>query len=293
MLLLEPISDRKRRTETGLRTAFYEERPRILGALLDAVAHGVGDLPHVKLDGLPRMADFAVWIAACEPSLWNPGTFKAAYEANRQAAVGISIEADLVACAVVKLMADVSDWTGTASELLRILGSRVSEAQSRSKDWPSAANALSGRLRHAAPNLRRIGIAVEIDHESRPRRITIAKGLLENTGKSSSASSAVNEINHFGPTIASGRSSESSLAPTIPSTVRDDAGGDIVGRNPLENRLNVDPDDPDDGLQPFSAAAAESVPRRAQCDGERAGKGRINACDGVTALASEHWETEL
>jgi hypothetical protein len=77
-------------------------------------------------------------------------------------------------------MTDVSDWTGTASELLKILGSLITEAQSRSKDWynsrprqitiaTSAANALSGRLRHAAPNLRRIGIAVEIDQRGRQK----------------------------------------------------------------------------------------------------------------------------
>jgi hypothetical protein len=60
MLLLEPISDRKRQTEIALHAAFYERRPRILGALLDAVTHGLRDLPHVKLDGLPRMADFAL-----------------------------------------------------------------------------------------------------------------------------------------------------------------------------------------------------------------------------------------
>ena len=271
-------------------------------------------------------------LRACEPALWKPGTFKAAYEANRQTAVGISIEADLVACAVVKLMADAPDWTGTASELLKILGSLVTEAQSRSRDWPSAANALSGRLRHAAPNLRKIGIAVVIDQNSRPRRITIARAVSENTGKSSSASSAsseINEINHLEPTIPSGRSSKSSSGSTIRSTIRDDAGGDIVVRNPLANQADVDPHDSDDVLQPFSGAG-ESVPHRAQCEGDGNGRLRginseaicpneikgfgsngtvttsanvtaenaekdsaINVCDGVTALASVPWMTEL
>ena len=46
----------------GVRVA----RPRILGALLDAAAQGLQALPHVRLQWSPRMADFALWVAACE-----------------------------------------------------------------------------------------------------------------------------------------------------------------------------------------------------------------------------------
>lgn len=44
-------------------------RPRILGVLLDAVSYGLRTVGHVQLDALPRMADFALWITACEPAL--------------------------------------------------------------------------------------------------------------------------------------------------------------------------------------------------------------------------------
>ena len=64
LLLLEVISENQRRSETELWAAFEVEQPRILGALLDAVAHGEKMLPHTKLTGLPRMADFALWICA-------------------------------------------------------------------------------------------------------------------------------------------------------------------------------------------------------------------------------------
>ena len=36
--------------------------PEILGALLDAMVVGLGKLPKIKLDGGPRMADFAAWL---------------------------------------------------------------------------------------------------------------------------------------------------------------------------------------------------------------------------------------
>src|ERR1035437_5210219 len=48
---------------------FEEARPRILGALLDAVVAGLGNLPAVNLDQLRRMADFAICVSAGERAL--------------------------------------------------------------------------------------------------------------------------------------------------------------------------------------------------------------------------------
>ena len=58
-----------RRDESCLWREFNEAQPRILGGLLDALAAGLRRLPEVKLDQLPRMADFAAWVTACEESL--------------------------------------------------------------------------------------------------------------------------------------------------------------------------------------------------------------------------------
>jgi hypothetical protein len=138
LLTLESIPEADRRSERELWAAFDKERPRILGALLDAVAYGLKRLPHVRLKRLPRMADFAVWIAACEPALWEAGTFADAYESNRDAAVATTIEADLVAAALSALM-DTRDtcWAGTATELLAALAAHVPETQQRGKGWPA------------------------------------------------------------------------------------------------------------------------------------------------------------
>jgi hypothetical protein len=45
---------------------FEIARSQILGALLDAAAHGLHVMPGVRLERLPRMADFALWAMACE-----------------------------------------------------------------------------------------------------------------------------------------------------------------------------------------------------------------------------------
>src|SRR2546426_3166035 len=119
-LSLAPIGEAKRRPESELWREFEIARPRIMGALLDAAVHGLHALGRVNLDRLPRMADFALWAAACETALWPAGTFARAYAANRRAAIESIIEADPVANCVRAIMVDRTIWTGSASDLLRL-----------------------------------------------------------------------------------------------------------------------------------------------------------------------------
>jgi hypothetical protein len=60
-LTLDSIGETQRQAENELWREFHIARPRILGALLDAVAHGLRAGGRVHLDQLPRMADFALW----------------------------------------------------------------------------------------------------------------------------------------------------------------------------------------------------------------------------------------
>lgn len=124
---LQEIQENKRKEEQKLWDEFNRESPKILGALLTAISLGLKQLPHVKLERLPRMADFAKWATACEPALWTPGTFMAAYEANRMEAVETVIEADPVATGLREFMATRTVWTGTASELLGSLSLIVTD----------------------------------------------------------------------------------------------------------------------------------------------------------------------
>src|SRR5262245_46482003 len=87
----------------------------IICALLDAAAHGLQMLPQVRLKRLPRMADFALWAAACEGAFRPAGTLETAYSNNRRAAIENIIDADPVAALVREIMADRAQWTGTAS----------------------------------------------------------------------------------------------------------------------------------------------------------------------------------
>ena len=172
-LTLLPIPEQQRRPEGELREAFMTARPRILGALLDAVAHGLRVLPETHLEGLPRMADFALWATACEGALWPPGQFRRSYGINRTEAISAVIDNDAVACAVRTLITKRPTWSGTATELLSELGIVVAEEERKARTWPRTANALSGRLRRSATFLRKVGIEIEFTREGHGRTRTL------------------------------------------------------------------------------------------------------------------------
>ena len=69
-LQLQPIPEASRRTEAEFWQAFRQDCPKILGALLDCLVHGLQQLPTTKLNRHPRMADFARWATACETAVW-------------------------------------------------------------------------------------------------------------------------------------------------------------------------------------------------------------------------------
>jgi hypothetical protein len=118
LVMLDPITEANRRDEKDLWARFYTMRPKIVGALLDAVAHGLHHLPTTVLARKPRMADFALWATACEGALWEAGSFAAAYAGNREASTASAIEADLAATAIVTMMENRHEWSGTAQSLL-------------------------------------------------------------------------------------------------------------------------------------------------------------------------------
>jgi len=168
-LTLEPIPEERRLPETELWADFEAERPRILGALLDAVSLGLRRLPDIELQRLPRMADFALWATACEVAFWDEGTFLRAYAGNRDEAVENVIEADPVAAALRAMMLELTEWRGTATDLLGALAEAAGERVANSKSWPNSPRALSGRLRRAATFLRKIGIEIDYIKEGRAR----------------------------------------------------------------------------------------------------------------------------
>jgi hypothetical protein len=166
-LTLTAIVEAQRRPEQDLWREFEIARPRILGALLDAAAHGLRELPRVRCEKLPRMADFALWAMACETAFWPAGTFLRAYDANRRAAIQSVIDKDPVAACVREIMADRGTWTGTASDLLRAASAFAGEGPASWRNCARNPRALAGRLRRAQTFLRALGIEMVFSREGR------------------------------------------------------------------------------------------------------------------------------
>src|SRR5262249_4874279 len=274
-LTLEPIPDDKRRLEAELWTAFEADRPRILGALLDAVVTGLARLPATRLERLPRMADFAIWATAWETALrhqdgmfWEAGTFMKAYAGNIDEAVETVLNANLIATAVRTFMATQTTWTGTATDLLDLLGRIVGEKAAKSKTWPDDATRLSGKLRRAATFLRKVGIEISLgERVARTRSITITS-FSKPQQDGNSASSAL---------AASSANDSNGLAMTLPMTPIGDAGGprhhhdtkgsggsssviDSVIANPLKNKGDDAADARDAKSHTLAGPEKEGVP---------------------------------
>jgi hypothetical protein len=153
----ERIPAEYRKPKEDLLAAFELERAQILGALLDAVAQGIVNLPMTN-GHWPRMADFAKWATACEPAFTKRGSFNAAYERNRTEALESLLEDNLLADAIGELRLP---WEGRATELLERLNAVTGHAHVSAKDWPKDGKALSGRLCRLAPLLLEKGINAE------------------------------------------------------------------------------------------------------------------------------------
>jgi hypothetical protein len=167
VLILPTITRKDRLPGSTFWTRFEERAPKILGALLDAVAcalrdqHDVRDRFLAEQTPIPRMADAALWVEAAAPVLgWARGDFVRAFIANQEELQRHIVHADLVAAAVVRLMESEQLWEGNSTNLLKALTAVTPQDVQRMKEWPKAANSLSAKLRRAAPGLRMTGIEV-------------------------------------------------------------------------------------------------------------------------------------
>lgn len=172
-----PIPKAKRKPERAFWKSFAEHQPFLLGAILDAVAGALSRLPNTRLKALPRMADFALFAVAAEPSLPVPrGSFMKAYDSNIEDMNQAAVDENDFAAAIVTFMRAIKDgkapintrkpdakpgeWYGTAKELLDILVERVGPTTAKSKGFPTTPIVASSALTRVEVALEAIGIKV-------------------------------------------------------------------------------------------------------------------------------------
>lgn len=169
-----------RKTEKELDARFAEVHASIFGALLTAAAHGLSRLPEVEeLDiDLPRLADFAHWMIAVESALgWEQGTFLKAINRSEDQSHELAIADSPVAQEVRRFVKKKREYDGPWERLLAELNKFAGRATKRRDGWPKNGQALSGKVRERAQNLRGVGISVEFHDNDRPKRVTLKPAL--------------------------------------------------------------------------------------------------------------------
>jgi hypothetical protein len=184
---LPPIPEEERKDEDSLWTAFDAAQPALIGALADALVVALRELPKVKLDKLPRMADFAKWGVAA--GIGGKDTFINAYTGNRVKANQDALRANDIADCLIEWYSEeepvTTDLTKLLTQLTALcrerLASKLGGDPKRVKlpdGWPSTERKLSNELRRCAPNLRRAGIEVldgGLDPDTRKARRTFRR----------------------------------------------------------------------------------------------------------------------
>ena len=186
LIELEHIQPEKRLDEASFWTRFDADRPTLFGALLDGIAGALRHLPSVKLDRMPRMADFArVACAYAEHTGVGAGKMLDIIMRHTSRQTQEVLDADPVATALREFVQKRGTWTGTTSKLLELLNE--SQPTPRADGWPRQANSLSRKLNVLHATLSEVGINVRRQKEgsNRDRQVT-----LESIPDSSSASSA-------------------------------------------------------------------------------------------------------
>ncbi|HMD55607.1 MAG TPA: hypothetical protein VKJ65_13750, partial [Phycisphaerae bacterium] len=160
---LPAIPEEKRQPMEALQRQFVQLRARLLGAILDALAAALKNLPNVQLQSLPRMADFARFAIAAEVALnIPPDGFLPAYRKNRQEADELALEASAIGTHILRLMQEFyyHEHHVTAGELLKQLEELAGGTEQARKipGWPKTPRKLRSDLNRIAPNLRKLGI---------------------------------------------------------------------------------------------------------------------------------------
>jgi hypothetical protein len=145
---LDVISSVRRRTEDELNEQLAHDMPRILGGLLDLVAHVLAN--PVEVAELPRMGDAGHIMAAVDAALGSHALN--AYNGAQDSIAGIVLEGDPVAAAVVQLLREQAEpvWVGTPTDLFGLLSGKTLER----RQWPGNPRALSSRLKRLTPAFR-------------------------------------------------------------------------------------------------------------------------------------------
>ena len=123
---LERIPKSLRKSEIAFWKSFDVDKPKILGAVFDAVSVALRTREEVVLDELPRMADFAIWGEAFARALgYQYGEFIRRYEANIRKQNMEVIMGSTFGEIILEYLKDHDEFEGTATDMFKMVKTRA------------------------------------------------------------------------------------------------------------------------------------------------------------------------
>lgn len=156
MIDLQPLGPR-RVGEREIESTFAELHPSMLGGLLALASRVLDELQRTRLSHLPRMADFALILAALDTVMGWGNVTVADYVARVDSSALDALDAHAIGLDLRAYLDAHDSYTGTAAELLAALNARRGEGTPRPEGWPKTPSALSTALTRLAPGLRKLG----------------------------------------------------------------------------------------------------------------------------------------
>jgi len=242
LIELERINPENRLDETTFWKKFYTERAKLFGALLDGIAGALKHLPNIKLNRMPRMADFAR-VACAYAEFAGIGADKMLDVIMRHTSRQTQeiMDADPVACAIGEFIRKHGKWTGTAGVLLKLLNE--SAPTPRPEGWPRQGNSLSRKLNVLHATLNDVGISIQRHKEGSDRERLLT---LESRPDSSSASSASSRSPIFAGLGTDDKCRPSSGTSSAPDDKNDAAKTSSASSSALNPSIRAGLDDADD-----------------------------------------------
>jgi hypothetical protein len=154
-ITLQPIPEADRRDEKAFWADWDDARPKLLGAVLSLASKVLSGLAGTKLEKTPRMADYALVLAAIDAISGTEALVRYTDQGKNLAAESLSD--NTLAAEITKRV--TGSFEGTSAALLKLV-TPPGEWQPP-KDWPKNARKVTGCLNRLAPAFRKVGWTVE------------------------------------------------------------------------------------------------------------------------------------
>lgn len=167
IITLDTIDSNQRKRDSQLKLAFEQDKAEIFGALLDLTAKVLKVLPTIKVNNLPRMAEFGMIGTALEQILdKTKGKFLDNYKDNQGEAIAEVLESEPV---IIVLMAYLHKQLERPTSGNGYLGSWVDLVKWLKEEAPECGvsleklqpRGLSAKIRANEPALKTVGVKIK------------------------------------------------------------------------------------------------------------------------------------